>query len=91
MTTSTAAGVQDMRGIYRQALCRRLAGSTYSCDDVLRRLPGESVPDSAFARVGTHNEKGRITLQDLLETYVEHLEHHLKFLRHKRQLLGKPV
>src|SRR5215510_14838624 len=51
MTTSTAAGVRDMRGTYREALCRRLASSAYSCDDVLRRLPGESAPDPAFASV----------------------------------------
>src|SRR4029450_6149133 len=40
MMTATAAGVLDMRGTYREALCRRLAGSSYSCDGVLRRLPG---------------------------------------------------
>ena len=51
MTTSTAAGVQDMRGTYREALCRRLAGSAYACDAVLRRLPGEPAPDPAFAPV----------------------------------------
>jgi len=50
-----------------------------------------SLPDTAFARVGTHNERGKITLRDLLETYVQHLDHHLGFLRHKRQLLGKPL
>ena len=50
-----------------------------------------NLPDDAFARTGTHNERGKISLLDLLETYVEHLEHHLKFLRHKRQLIGKPL
>jgi len=53
---------------------------------VLRNLP-----DAAFARVGTHNERGKVTLADLVTTYVQHLEHHLRFLRHKRQLLGKPL
>ncbi len=50
-----------------------------------------NLPDSAFSRTGIHNERGKITLQDLLETYVGHVEHHLKFLIHKRQLIGKPV
>ena len=59
LTTSTAAGVQDMRATYRQALCRRLAGSAYSCDDVLRRLPGESSPDPAFASVAMSELAGR--------------------------------
>jgi len=54
--------------------------------EILRNLP-----DVAFDRVGTHNEAGRITLGHLVETYVKHLEHHLQFLRQKRQLLGKPL
>ncbi len=48
-----------------------------------------SLPDDAFGRIGTHNEKGRVTLNELVATYVQHLEHHLGFLRHKRRLLGK--
>ncbi len=51
---------------------------------VLRKLP-----DSAFARTGQHNERGSLTLADLLKTYVDHLEHHLKFIVEKREKLGK--
>ena len=54
--------------------------------EILRRLP-----DAAYERAGTHNEAGRVTLGGLVETYVKHLEHHLKFLRQKRQLLGKAL
>jgi hypothetical protein len=54
--------------------------------EILRRLP-----EAAFARTGHHNERGRVSLADLLETYVGHLEHHLKFIRDKRGLLGKAV
>lgn len=50
-----------------------------------------NLPDAAFARSGMHNERGRITLAEVLAMYVQHLEHHLGFLRHKRQLLGKPL
>ena len=53
---------------------------------VLRNLPAE-----AFDRMGTHNERGKVTLGEFVTTYVKHLEHHLGFLRHKRQLLGKPL
>ncbi|MGN6368923.1 MAG: DinB family protein [Phycisphaerae bacterium] len=48
-----------------------------------------NVGEEAFRRVGTHNERGRVTLEELVATYVQHLSHHLGFLRHKRQLLGK--
>jgi hypothetical protein len=53
---------------------------------ILRRLP-----DSAFARLGDHNENGPMSLERLVNVYVEHLEHHMKFLRRKRELLGKPL
>lgn len=54
--------------------------------EILRRLE-----DDAFARTGEHNESGTVTLEYLVETYTKHLTHHLKFLREKRQMLGKPL
>jgi len=54
--------------------------------EILRRLP-----DEAFQRRGHHNEYGDTTLAALLATYVEHLDHHLKFIYEKRKLLGKPL
>jgi hypothetical protein len=54
--------------------------------EILRRLP-----DEAFQRSGHHNEKGEVTLEHLVETYVEHLDHHLAFIRRKRELLDKPL
>lgn len=52
--------------------------------EVLRRLP-----DEAFQRRGHHNEHGEMTLAELVETYVGHWKHHEKYIRQKRQLLGK--
>ena len=54
--------------------------------EILRRLPEE-----AFERSGIHNERGRITLGAYILSSAEHLEHHLKFVRQKRELLGKPL
>jgi len=53
---------------------------------ILRRLP-----DSAFARTGVHSERGPLTLENLVQTFVTHVDHHLKFLLEKRERLGKPV
>jgi len=53
---------------------------------ILRRLP-----DSAFERVAIHNQNGKMTLGGVVEGYVAHLEHHLRFMREKRALLGKPL
>ncbi len=54
--------------------------------EILRRLE-----DDAFARTGEHNEAGTLTLEKLVDTYVNHLAHHLRFVREKRRLLGKPL
>ena len=54
--------------------------------EILRRLP-----EAAFERFGNHNEHGRMTLAELVTSYVEHLDHHLPFIREKRKLLGKPL
>ncbi|HZU35562.1 MAG TPA: DinB family protein [Gemmataceae bacterium] len=53
---------------------------------ILRQLS-----DTDFDRAGMHSERGRETLADLVQGYVEHLDHHMKFLREKRRLLGKPL
>ena len=44
--------------------------------EILRRLPV-----AAFARTGNHNERGTVSLAELVETYVGHLEYHLEFIR----------
>jgi uncharacterized damage-inducible protein DinB len=45
--------------------------------------------DEAFQRTGIHTERGKETLAELVEIYAGHLQHHLKFIREKRKLLGK--
>lgn len=52
---------------------------------ILRRLPAET-----FARRGTHNERGELRLDQMVQDYVEHVDHHLKFVYRKRELLGNP-
>lgn len=51
---------------------------------VLRKLPAE-----AFDRKGHHDERGVVTLGGMVQLYVKHLEHHLKFIVDKREMLGK--
>lgn len=51
--------------------------------EILRRLPPEG-----FQRTGIHSERGPVTLAELVETYVNHLEHHLNFIQEKRRALG---
>ena len=50
---------------------------------VLRKLPAE-----ALQRVGIHNERGPRTLEQLLTGAVNHIAHHLEFVKAKRTALG---
>jgi uncharacterized damage-inducible protein DinB len=47
------------------------------------------VPESAFDRIGTHNERGPLTLAAMLAMCVNHLKHHMEFIVSKREKLGK--
>jgi uncharacterized damage-inducible protein DinB len=53
---------------------------------VLRKLP-----DAAFERHGNHSRKGRVTVGEMVGSYIQHLDYHLGFLYEKRKRLGKPV
>ncbi|MEI6475019.1 MAG: DinB family protein [Planctomycetota bacterium] len=43
---------------------------------------------AAFARVGIHTQRGKVTLGDILEIYVKHLDNHIVFTDGKRTALG---
>lgn len=49
----------------------------------------KKLPEAAFNRIGTHNERGPLTLAAMLEMSVKHLKHHLEFIVSKREKLGK--
>jgi uncharacterized damage-inducible protein DinB len=53
---------------------------------ILRTLPAE-----ALNRVGIHNERGPLTLEQMLTTTTNHITHHVKFIQEKRKALGLPV
>jgi len=54
--------------------------------DILRRLP-----DEAFQRKGIHSKDGEKTLEQYVRGYGDHIDYHMKFVRDKRRLLGKPL
>jgi len=59
--------------------------------DLNRQLTAEAlrrVPADRWSRVGHHNEHPHpMSLSDLVTNYVEHLEHHLKFIAKKRAMV----
>ena len=79
------------RKLFYEKLDPFIAADIFSKNRALTAVIFRNLPDAAFSRVGTHNQRGRLTLAEMIAGYADHLEHHLKFLRHKRQLLGKPL
>jgi hypothetical protein len=50
---------------------------------ILRKIPVE-----ALNRVGNHNERGQLTLEQMLGSMIKHIPHHVKFIGEKRKVLG---
>ncbi len=50
-----------------------------------------NLPDASFERYGIHNEIGRITLAEMVDKYISHLNGHLQFVATKRALLRKAL
>jgi uncharacterized damage-inducible protein DinB len=47
-----------------------------------------TLPESAWARTGVHNERGLITLEEMVQAEVEHVPHHIAHIIEKRRALG---
>jgi len=77
--------------LFYEALDPCVAADVFDKNRQLTAVILRKLPDSTFLRYGTHSEVGKVPLAEMVEKYVHHLEHHLKFLTHKRQLLGKPL
>jgi hypothetical protein len=61
--------------------------------DKTRRQMGRilrTLPETALARVGDHNERGPLTLEKLLQGAIAHIPHHVRFIHEKRRALGLP-
>jgi uncharacterized damage-inducible protein DinB len=50
-----------------------------------------SLPDSAWSRQGVHNERGLVTLEEMVRIEAEHVTHHVRHILDKRRALGLPV
>lgn len=64
------------------------------CIETMRKTMAATLrqlKDEDFARYGIHSKRGKVTLEDQLITYVNHLDHHMKFLVEKRRMLGKSI
>lgn len=67
-------------------VCELFRLGRHHTHEILSRLP-----DEAFGRVGVHNQRGVVTLAGMVAGYVEHVDHHMRFVAKKRAALGKPL
>ncbi len=49
----------------------------------------EGLTPEQLARTGTHNERGVLTLAQLIEIAIGHIQHHLPFIAAKRKALNE--
>ena len=45
------------------------------------------LPDVAFERAAQHGEMGEMSLGRFLRLYIKNLDHHMRFIREKRELV----
>lgn len=48
-----------------------------------------NIPEAAWSQTGNHTERGVESLALILQLYVDHPRHHLKFIEAKRKVLGR--
>ena len=66
--------------------CRMFAINRQMTAVILRHLP-----DASFQRFGIHDEVGKVTLEELVQKYIHHLNGHLSHVFRKRTMLGVPA
>ena len=80
-----------LRELHPEAVDPALAAEAFSLNRRLVAPVLRALPEASFARAGVHSERGLLTLEQMVEGYVKHLEHHMGFLREKLRVLGRPV
>jgi len=61
--------------------------------EVMRRQMARilrGLPEAAWSRSAIHNERGLMTLEQMLQAEVEHIPHHITHIIEKRKSLGLP-
>ncbi|MBC7835362.1 MAG: DinB family protein [Phycisphaerales bacterium] len=65
----------------------RTASEHFRLNRVLTAAMLRTLAADAWERAGVHEERGRLTLRQLVEIYTEHAEHHMRFLDRKREMV----
>ncbi len=78
-----------MEKLHPEVVDAQMAAEVFHLNRQLTAAVLRSLPSDAFTRTGVHNERGLLSLEDLLSSYISHLDNHLDHLLRKRKLIGK--
>jgi hypothetical protein len=79
------------KNLHYDALDPAMACEVFRLNRLMTGALLRELPDATFARGGPHTEHGHVTLEWLVNDYIEHVDHHMKFIKEKRKVLGKPM
>lgn len=79
---SAFARLPGVEQLDAMAACRLFDQNRQMTATILRALP-----EPAFERWGIHNEIGRVTLAEMVDKYIHHLEGHLEHVFTKRSMV----
>lgn len=82
----TAFAEKLYAGVDVNMACELFRMNRLHTGEVLRKLPAET-----FSRVGIHNQRGKVTLAEMVEIYIHHMDHHAPFALAKRVAMGAPA
>jgi len=87
-------GADEDRFVANLAYHQRDLNEELAVIDVTRQQMARilrAVPNEALSRPGIHNERGLITLENMLSGAINHILHHITFIEEKRKALGLPT
>ncbi len=79
---SAFAKLPGIEQLDAMAACRLFDQNRQMTATILRALP-----EATFERWGIHNEIGRVTLAEMVDKYIHHLEGHLEHVAKKRVIV----
>lgn len=79
------------RSLAYERMDAALVADAYRSNRLIMGQTLRNLPSDAWERWGVHNEVGRKSLTDLVKSYIEHTDHHMRFVEEKRRLIGKPM
>lgn len=75
------------KSLFYEKLDAALACEVFAKNRQMMAVILRVLPEAAFKRTGVHSERGLETLEELIVGYIEHLDHHLRFIEEKRRAL----